>query len=57
MQRKKEEGQALLPLSVCGKAAHRPLKDTLCPLPRQPAQERDPRGTRSSPLSAARFPA
>ena len=42
---------------VHGKTAHRPLESTLYPLPWQPAQEREPRGTDHGPLSAARFPA
>ena len=43
--------------SVESKAAHRPLKRAVCPLPGQPAQGQYPRGTRGGPLSAARFPA
>ena len=35
----------LPPRPARGKTAHRPLKTALCPLPRQPAQEREPRGT------------
>jgi len=51
------------PLCACArasaqnKAAHRPLKGRICPLPIQPAQDRRTRGTRPGPLSAARFPA
>ena len=43
--------------STRDKTAHRPLKDGICPLPIQPAQDRQPRGTPGGPLSAARFPA
>ncbi len=43
--------------SAQDKAANRPLKNSICPLPIQPAQDRQPHGTRPGPLSAARFPA
>jgi len=39
------------------KTAHPTSNNTICPLRRQPAQIRHPRGTRDTPLNAARFPA
>ena len=43
--------------TILGETAHPSLREMIHPLQRQPTRLRHPRGTRSDPLSAARFPA